>query len=320
MKKVSVVMSTYNTDKAVMEQSINSILNQTYKNIEFIIVCDGNKEEYKRLKVIKDERIKLLLNDENKGLPYSLNLAIDNSTGEYIARMDSDDIAEPYRIEKQVEYLEKHKEIAICGTEARLFGTQKGLKKIYLKNKEEIKVQLLFKATLIHPTVMGRKEIFKEYKYNEKYIVAQDFELWSRISEKYEIGILPIIGLNYRMHNSQASMAKKQIQAELSREIIRNNSKKITGKYDEKICYTLYVMGLREEMTKNNYKEISKNIDYILKENKNYNNKVLKKILYNRFFEIMLSKKIFPGNYDCIKKCMTIYNLKELVRKIIYVK
>ena len=92
-KKVSIIMSTYNTPEEFLKKSIDSILNQTYSNIEFIIVCDGNREEYEKIKKINDNRIKVLLNDNNRGLPYSLNFAIENSTGDYIARMDSDDIA-----------------------------------------------------------------------------------------------------------------------------------------------------------------------------------------------------------------------------------
>ena len=177
MKKVSVIMSTYKTETNILTESIESILNQTYKNIEFVIICDGDKEEYEYIKSINDNRIKVILNDTNKGLPYSLNLAIKNSTGDYIARMDSDDIAIKDRLEKQVDFLERNKDIGLCGTEALLFGTKKGKKRVFLKNSKEVKVQLLYKATLIHPTVMARREVYEKFQYNEQFVCAQDFEL-----------------------------------------------------------------------------------------------------------------------------------------------
>ena len=121
MKKVSVIMSTYKTEESILNEAIDSILKQSYQNIELIIVCDGDKEEYNRIKEIKNPKIKVLFNETNKGLPYSLHLAIKNSTGDYIARMDSDDIAIEDRIEKQFNFMEEHKEIGICGTNAILF-------------------------------------------------------------------------------------------------------------------------------------------------------------------------------------------------------
>lgn len=315
-KKVSVIMSTYKTPDEFLEKAINSILNQTYKNIEFVIVCDGDKEEYNDIKKIKDNRIKVILNKMNRGLPYSLNLAIKNSTGDYIARMDSDDIAINDRIEKQVEFLEKNKKVGVCGTEALLFGAKTGKKDVYLKSIDEIKIQILYKATLIHPTVMARREVFEEFQYNEKFICAQDFELWSRVSEEYDIAVLPIVGLKYRMHNKQASIEKRKEQAKLSMEIIKNNSKKITGNYEERICKTLYVLGGRQKLTKENSGEISRNIDYIIENNKNYPTEVLKKVLYNRFFELILKNKIFSLNFGILKKCFKFYNFKDIINKL----
>ena len=316
MKKVSIIMSTYKTDLKILNEAIESILNQTYKNIELIIVCDGDVNEYNRLKKIEDSRVKVILNEKNKGLPYSLNLAIEKSTGEYIARMDSDDIATNDRIEKQVIFMEQHKNIGACGTDAMLFGDKNKKKKLYLNSTEQIKIQLLFRAVFIHPTIMARRAVFNKFKYNEKFRCAQDFELWSRIIEEYDMAIIPIIGLKYRVHKEQASIERKEEQARLSMETIKNNSKKITGAYDDKICETLYVLGGRKIISKENCKEISKNIDYIIERNtksQRYSQKDLKKVLYNRFFELVVKNKIFLLNFSIIKKCFRIYNIKEII-------
>jgi len=318
--KVSVIMATHKTNEEILEESINRILKHIEKNIEFIIVCDGDKEEYNRLKRIQDERVKVFLNEENRGLPYSLNLAIKNSTGEYIARMDSDDICIEDRIKKQVEYLENNKNVGVCGTNALLFGEKEGKKEIYLNNIEQIKVQLLYRATLVHPTVMIRRSVLNEFKYNEEYVCAQDFELWSRISEKINIAIVPIIGLKYRIHKKQASKEKEGIQKKLSMQVIKNNSKKITGKFDNKIYETLLILGGRKEFNKNNYKEVSDKIDYIIEKNKifsNFKHKDMKKVLYNRFFELMIKNKILPLNTKTMLKCMKVYNFREIIGVII---
>ena len=320
MKKVPIIMATYQTEQENLKIAIDSILNQTYENIELILVCDGDHEEYERMKQIEQEnknKMKVLLNETNKGLPYSLNKAIKQSTGEYIARLDSDDICMKNRIEKQVQFLEENPEVAVCGTNAMLFGKQEGIKKNYFITQEQIKIQLLYMATLIHPTVMIRKTVLEEYPYNEEFVCSQDFELWSRIIEKYPIAIIPIVGIKYRIHDGQISIQRKQKQAELSKKVIYENSKKITGKYEEKICKTMYVLGMREKLTRQNYKEISKNIDYIIEQNHTYEPKELKKVLYNRFFTLMLMNRIIPLNINAVKKCLKGYNFKYIMEKLI---
>lgn len=313
-KKVSVIMSTYKTPYNYLSEAINSVLNQTYQNLELIIICDGDKNEFNKInEEFKNNKIKVFYNEENKGLPYSLNKAISLSTGDYIARMDSDDICIKDRIEKQVKYLDEHQEVFICGTSAKLFEDAKGIKTIYLNSMEEIKVQLLYRATLIHPTVMIRRQVFNEYKYNEKFKYSQDFELWSRVIEKYKIAFLPFIGLNYRVHNKQVSIEKKNEQMKLAREVIKKNTEKITGKFDSKIYYTLCVLGGKENITRKNYYEISKSIDYLIENNKNFDKKNLTKVLYNRFFEIIVKNKFVTFNFNVLRKCIKIYNFKEIM-------
>ncbi len=317
IKKISVIMSTYKTDRDMIDTAINSILNQTYYNFEFIIICDGDKDEYEYLKEkYIDKRIILLLNEKNMGLPYSLNKGIDIATGDYIARMDSDDISLPNRLECQINYLEKHSNIDICSSYARTFGKENSSLKLFLINDEELKIQLLYRSVFIHPTIVGKKEVFKNYKYNENFKRAQDFELWNRIIDKYNVGIVPKILLKYRVHDKHPNY-KKQISVEYTKKIIENNSKKITGKYDETIFNCLAVFGGIRKFTKENCNQINNDIDYILSKNIKYNDKILRKVLYNRFFELMIKNKIIPKNISEFKKCLKFYNIKDLIFKII---
>ena len=111
---VSVIMSTLNTKEEYLIPAIESILNQTYKNLELIIVIDGGNDDILIKKAFDDNRIKFIKHDTPMGLPYSLNEAIDMCKGDYIARMDSDDISLKNRISEQVNYMNKHREIDIC--------------------------------------------------------------------------------------------------------------------------------------------------------------------------------------------------------------
>ena len=166
--KVSVIMATNNTPKEFLDASIESILAQTYKNIELIIICDGSKIEYHYINTkYNDSRIKTFLNKENMGLPYSLNKAISKCSGDYIARMDSDDVSMPDRLEKELAFLKK-KDVDICGTAAYYIGEKKGKKKLFFNSEDDQKIQLLFRSVLIHPTVFAKETFFKKTHYNEK--------------------------------------------------------------------------------------------------------------------------------------------------------
>ena len=309
MDKVSVIMSTYETPKAYLKNAVDSILAQTYKNLELIIVCDGSKEEYEYLKLeYNDDRIKLILNKENKGLPRSLNIGIEKSTGKYIARMDSDDISLQNRISDELDYLRRY-DLDICGSAVTLFGDDKGKKRLLFNSPGEIKIQLLFRATLVHPTVIGKREIFEQYKYDNSFVCSQDFELWSRISGDYRIGNYDKCLLKYRIHKKQASVEKSQIQRELSKKIIKNNACKITGEYDEKIYKCLWFLSGREKITKNNCKEFSRMIDYTLKRNHEfhkYDDGLMRKIFYNRFFEQAIKSEVYVGDLAYFRKILHI--------------
>ena len=120
--KISVIMTVYKESKEELKESFESIINQTYKNIEFIIVIDNPKEQWRIdfIKSYNDSRVKLVVNKENLGLPLSLNKALKLVTGNYIARMDADDISMPERIEKQLDFLKKNN-YDLVGCNMRVF-------------------------------------------------------------------------------------------------------------------------------------------------------------------------------------------------------
>lgn len=207
---VSVVMSTYNEEKYVLD-SINSILNQTYENIEIIIVDDASTDNTVSLiENISTDKIRLYINDTNKKLAHNLNFAIAKARGKYVARMDADDISRRERIRTQVEYLEKHKEIDIVASYAKTFGDSDIIKKSPCTH-EGIKATLLFTNPICHPTVMFRKSSI-DFVYDESCAAGQDYELWARIVECKKFCAINEVLLDYRVIKRQRKPGYLQLQ------------------------------------------------------------------------------------------------------------
>ena len=188
--KISVIMSVYNTPELWLRQAIESILNQSYSNFEFIIITDCPNdnsiailEEYKS----NDNRIILKHNEKNMGLTYNLNFAVSIARGEYIARMDSDDISVKDRLLKQVLYMDKHESVVVVGSYACGFNDKSQDILIFddfTQNSEYTKVRMLFcNSGIAHPTAFIRKSflISRGINYDLKYLKAQDYGLWSDI-------------------------------------------------------------------------------------------------------------------------------------------
>lgn len=186
MPKVSVVMAVKN-GKPFIEEAIESILNQTFRDFEFIIIDDYSTDgtlEY--LESIHDTRIKILTNKENIGLTRSLNKSIRLANGEYIARLDADDLAYPERLKKQIEYLEKHPDVGLLASYCNVINESGDI----LNNgghlctsPEKISAMFLVDNYLASCSVMFRKKIFDTVGgYPEKYRYAQDYALWTQFA------------------------------------------------------------------------------------------------------------------------------------------
>lgn len=184
--RVSVVMGIYNCEKTLKE-SIDSLLNQTYDSYEIILCEDGSKDN--TLQIAKDyvrnypQKIRLIQNDINKGLAYSLNRCIDISEGEYIARMDADDISYKDRFEKQMSYLESHPECALVGCQAFLFN-EEGIWGVRKGKENPLKKDFLFGSQFIHPTIIIKKAILNQignYTVSKATLRAEDYDLFMRL-------------------------------------------------------------------------------------------------------------------------------------------
>lgn len=209
--ELSVIMSVYN-GKKYLKQSIESVLSQSFTNFEFIIVNDASTDN--SLAIIKeyeDPRIRLINNETNMGLTKSLNIALKYAKGLYIARQDADDISLPERFSKQMNYLEKNPKIALLGTSAYDINKDGNIisEKIVLKSPTFR--DLIAAPRFVHGSVIYKKNIVLQLGgYDENFKTAQDFELWLRIADKYEIGNL--IEPLYKLRAHDESITFKRIK------------------------------------------------------------------------------------------------------------
>lgn len=232
---VSVIMSNFNTPEEYLRESIESVLSQTYEDFEFIIVDDCSTDQsVEIIKSYTDERICLIQNDENMGLTKSLNIALRSAKGEYVARMDADDISLQYRLEKQVEFLKNSPNVIVCGTGVELFGSgankhkDKYVHKV-IPERDRFQISLLFgnHINIIHPTAMFNRRLMLDYnlEYNENYLYAQDYRMWISCSRVGECSNIEEVLFKYRIHDKAVSSEKKSIQMDCTRRIIEEQLK-----------------------------------------------------------------------------------------------
>mgnify|MGYP003990669569 CR=1 FL=1 len=200
---VSIIMATYNSSETILS-SIESILNQTYKNIELIIINDKSTDDTKLniSRFINNSRVHVYNNQINIGLAKSLNKAIKASKGDYIARMDDDDISHPNRIQKQIDFFQNNMDIDVLGTSARLMDSNMNFIRKYLppENDKDIKKNLCHSNPIIHPSVMVSREFFqKSNGYNESLRRKEDLDLWGRMAKKVKFHNLQDCLIDYRV-------------------------------------------------------------------------------------------------------------------------
>jgi glycosyltransferase involved in cell wall biosynthesis len=217
MPLVTVLMPVYNGEKYLVE-SIDSILNQSFKDFEFLIINDGSTDKSEEIiRSYQDPRIRIINNEENMKLIASLNIGFKLATGKYIARMDSDDISMPLRLEKQVEFMENNQDISVCGSWALFYSDSNILRRGVFRmpsNPEQIRYSLLFRCCLIHPTIMLRKEDFinNGLFYDSEYECAEDFDLWNRAAKTLKFYNIEEIHLKYRLSPNGISRKHYHLQ------------------------------------------------------------------------------------------------------------
>ena len=202
--QVSVVMPVFNT-AAYVGQAIESILQQTYQNFEFIIIDDASHDNsVKIINTYRDERIRFISNSFNQGISKTRNQGMAKANGKYIAVFDSDDISLPYRLEKQVAFLENNPEFGLIGGQVIPIdeqGTVIGDTWQFTAEPEEIPVILLFRNYFAQPSVMLRATAIANQWYDPTFITAGDYEYWTRIIRRTKVWNLNGPLIQYRRHS-----------------------------------------------------------------------------------------------------------------------
>ncbi len=206
--RVSVVMPVFNGERYLRE-AIDSILTQTYKDFEFIIVNDGSTDNSESIiQAYDDPRIVYLKNEQNSKICVTLNKGLYAARGEYIVRMDCDDISLSDRIAQQTSFMDKHQNIAVAGSDLLIFGEDVEEHHFEsLHSQQMCKMGLIFNSCLAHPSAIIRKSVLDDLnlRYKDEYKGMEDFELWWQISKQHEITNIPKVLLKYRKHKDQVT-------------------------------------------------------------------------------------------------------------------
>ena len=272
---LSVIMPVYNGEKYLSE-TIESILNQTFTDFELLILNDNSSdstqaiiERYQQ----KDSRISVIVKEANVGPANLRNEGFSLAKGEYIALMDADDIALPTRFEKQIQVLNAHPEVGVCGTWFTFFGGKKDKTVRQPEKHAKIKVSFLSSCSIGNPTVMVRKSALKEYRFENQYVPVEDYDLWSRMITTTNFYIVQESLLNYRQHDSNISKTKID-NVNRSVRAVKINMLKQFGidSSDANIDAYLNALTLKRKLTPEEIKQTIKAAKFLISQNEKLGN------------------------------------------------
>ena len=324
MPKISVVMPTYNAEK-YLKEAMDSVLSQTFSDFEFLIVDDNSTDATRSIiNSYNDERIKLI-EGECKGIAAALNKGIKAACGEYIARMDADDISLPERFETQVSFMDKHVDTGVCGTVTYKFGEEvDSIVEQLPENDVDIKTNLLFNVPLIHPTVMFRKSVLHEDSilYDQDYFCAEDYDLFLRLIPYTKFYNIQEPLVKRRIHGTNASFITKEKGSILFLKSLKTCYNVLLGvDIDEKILPVFYLYGEDiEPFSKEDLKLLKQTFKEIIrKTNKSniFNIEIVKENLtgkFNYFLEKSFEHKLIDKKF---LKRMRMSNIKITPKNLV---
>jgi glycosyltransferase involved in cell wall biosynthesis len=292
---VSVIIPLFNSS-IFIKQTLNSVLKQTFKNIEIILIDDFSTDN--TLKIVKqytNTNIELHNNKYSKGIVGAMNTAFEITKGDFVALLDHDDIAVSTRIEEQIKFLTNNKSIGVCGTWMQEFEKRNKIWKYYT-NHNEIQACILFHSPIANPTAMFRTELIHKYhlKYDDNYEYAQDNQFWAKMSLITKFSNIPKILTFYRKHLKNASKIYKVSQFESWKKTLSWYIKpwlnEILNKYPDffKILYSVKYTEFREIYLESQkfYIEFFKNIISINNRIPIFDSCGLKTVIEDKIFSI----------------------------------
>ncbi len=234
--KISVLMPVYKTKPEFLRATIQSILNQTFKDFEFLILDDcptDSREEI--VKAFNDKRIKYVKNKKNMGITPSRNKLIQMAKGKYLAVMDHDDISLVKRFEKQVKFLDRHPEIGVVGCQYQILPRMRQSR--LPTTNEEIQMGLMQDCMILHPSSMIRASVLKESPYQAEFSPSEDYMLWCNLIGKTKFYNLPETLFHYNLHETNTSKTQSQKMldtAQKIRKVVRSKHPNLWLKFQKK--------------------------------------------------------------------------------------
>ena len=232
MARVTVLMPTFNVEKYVRE-AIESVLRQTYTDFELLVIDDCSTDgTLDVVRSISDPRIRIERNPSNLGLADNLNRGLSLITTELVARMDGDDIAEPFWLEREVEVLDNHPEIGICSGGFERFGTQQSLVR-FPERHEDALANMLFECTVIVPTY--RMSLYRDHglRYSSEAFPAEDYRFWAECLRVTKLYNIQETLFHYRMHPTQICTEKRVVQQEKVAQVRRYMLEWLSDRFSE---------------------------------------------------------------------------------------
>lgn len=315
---LTVIMPVYNAEKYVYE-AIDSILKQTFADFEFLIFDDCSTDSSRDIILsFKDPRIRFFASPLNTGYVKHLNDGLMQAKGQYIARMDADDVAAPDRFIEQLYYLNQHPQVGACGSWIEFIGSKKGVLEYPLEHRDIITHLLLFGNAIAHPAVMLRKSVLIDHclAYEAALEPAEDYELWNRMAAVSTLHNLPKVLLKYRVHEHNESVVKKAKQdqaVKIIRDRLIDQQIESPSAFFKTFLYNQYPAGGLKD---SELKGLRSDVKHLLKSGK-YNAETIKTVLSNRFvawckaaelpgYVKLIRYLFFPKHFFSIRICLSL--------------
>lgn len=299
---VTVLMAVYNAAPYVRE-AIDSILQQSFTDFEFLIYNDGSTDDSAAIvRSYTDARIIFIDQLINRGVSRNMNEGIERTRGRYIVRMDADDVAYPERIAQQVAFLEAHPAVGLCGSAIRYIGASEGI--IYPpQDNDTIQNTLWLQNTFFQPSVIIRTSVLLEHnlRYNDNYEAAEDYKLWSDMSVVTKLHNLSEVLLDYRIHPHQISRRQSTKQHKSSALIRQEQMSRlrIFLKPEHRHAFELLTIGDNwQKLQLTDYAEVAALLEDLGAQTRQSSNnpKAVYKVLGGQWGEVLQAAKYYhPG-------------------------
>lgn len=310
---ISVLMSVYNEKLSWIQQAVGSISEQTYSNFEFIIIVDNPNIDEKIIEFLNrqsenDKRINIIQNEHNLGLARTLNIGIDMASGDYIARMDADDISEKTRFEKELQFIKEGGYDLVSAYKINIDENGNEISMDLPTDRDPNKV-LRYSNIIVHPLVLVKTEVLKRMNGYRPLLNSEDLDLWLRmIDSGYRLGILKEYLLRYRIRSNSASVERQLEQYYINKYIIKlMKERKKNGKdffldeYQRKYIKNKKIT----DKKKQKFYFAGKYIEIALREinNKRYLESIWYILLATAYFPQLTMNKIYNYYHSNMKGC-----------------